>query len=770
MRLGAWFCWALALLCETAAASPRALFDHKDGVRIYSSNDGLPQAGVKAILQTRDGYLWVGTFDGLARFDGTTFTVFRDRPGMEGGRGAAPASDRIVSLFEDGEERLWVGTENAGLSVRDHSRFRHLPACGRNCQVNAMTQGPDGAIWAATSVGLLKLDGATGEERWKADVNASGVNAVAVGGAGQVFAGGPDGFHVVEGSQLRAIPLPEGSHGVRLLKRDGDGLLVGTDRELYRYLPGTNTWKAWGIAEPIDAVRDASGLWWVSQAPGRVLRQDTSGTWSEVAGLSTQGAAYLAWDSEGDLWASHGINGLARMRPSLFGLVSQRQLGTNMAGRAVTSDGHDGLWLGSACGGLFHWSSEGQARQIPVQDTLRSSCIFSLLLDRHGALWIGTAEGTLGRWADGRLQLVEAWPRKEPLNLWQLEDGTYLVSAGLSAFAFTADDQGHITRRWQPDALQGMRISSVVKARNGGYWIAGDQGVLRLQGERVLERWTPEQGLSSRFARAVLETPDGELWIGTYGGGLDRISNGVLRHYGRKNGLFDDTVSCIQPDTRGRLWLAGNLGVSLLPAPAQAGGSIASVRFAERDGLIPAEINGGGSTPCHQDAEGRLWFSLVAGFGVLDPTRTTGASLAQPVPHIEYVAVNGRALDPSRPELVLAPFSRNLEIRYTAVNLARPEETLFRFRLAGVDRDWIEAGQGRSIIYPTIPWGTHPFELQASIAGGPWESSTAVLTIVHPEPWYQRPWIWMLVTLLGLTVLVVSGHENEDDAAPGETT
>ena len=767
MRVGAWFCLALACVCDTAAASPSAIFDHKDGVRIYSSNDGLPQSGVKAIIQARDGYLWVGTFDGLARFDGSTFTVFRDRPGMEGGRGAAPASDRIVSLFEDRGQRLWVGTENAGLSVRDHARFRQLAACERSCQVNAMAQGADGAIWAATNAGLLKLDDASGEERWKADANASGFTCVAADGAGKVFAGGPDGFHAVEGSQLRAIALPEGSHGVRMLKRDGDGLLVGTDRELYRYTPATNGWKPWGIAEPVDAVQDAHGLWWVSQAPGRVLRQDASGTWSEVPGLSTQGSAYLAWDSEGDLWASHGINGLARMRPSLFGLVSQRQLGTNMAGRAVTSDGHDGLWLGSACGGLFHWIGDGQVRPIPIQETLRSSCVFSLLLDRHGALWIGTTEGTLGRLADGQLQLIEAWPRKEPVNLWQLDDGSYLASVGLSAFGFSADDQGRIIRRWQPAALQGMRISSLARARRGGYWIAGDQGVVRVQDERVLERWTPAQGLSSRFARAVHESPTGELWIGTYGGGLDRIRNGVLQHYGRKNGLFDDTVSCIQPDRRGRLWLAGNLGVSLLPAPAQAGASITSVRLAERDGLIPAEINGGGSRPCHQDAEGRLWFSLVAGFGVLDAARAPDTSPAQPVPHIEYVAVNGRALDASRPELVLAPFSRNLDIRYTAVNLARPEETLFRFRLAGVDRGWIEAGQGRNIIYPTIPWGTHQFELQASITGGPWESSTAVLTIVHPEPWYQRPWIWMLVTLLGLTVLVVSGQENDDEAAPG---
>jgi ligand-binding sensor domain-containing protein len=750
----------LFLLVTSPWVWANSSFDHRVGVRVYSSDDGLPQSHVNAIIQARDGYLWVGTFGGLARFDGTTFTLFhgRSRPGA--GYAEGPASDRVTALLEDRDGRLWIGTEDAGLSVHDHAGFRQLPACAGSCQVNAMLQGGDGAIWIASNAGLLKLDPASGAVRWSEHSSPVGYVQLAMGRTGTLFVGGSDGLHWLDGNELRRIALPVGDHAVWLLKRDGDGLLVGTERELYRYVPAAQSWQPLAVAQPRAAAQGSNGRWWVAQATGHVLAQDGRGGWQEIPELSVPGVGNLMWDSEGDLWAGSGHNGLIKARTPLFGLVAEPRLGTAMAGRAIASDGRDGLWLGSACGGLYHWDVDGQAHAVPTQAVLGSTCIFSLLLDRQGVLWIGTANGQLGRLERGELTLVEAWPSKESVNIWQREDGAYLVATGGSVFVLDIDASGRITGRQRIDALQGMRINSVVKALKGGYWYVGDHGAWRLQDERVAERWTVDEGLSSRFARALYEDPAGTLWIGTYGGGLDRIRGGKIQNYDRNNSLFDDTVSCIQADERGRLWLAGNLGVTMLPSPQQAAGSIESVRFAERDGLIPAEINGGGSVACHRDGQGRLWFSLVSGFGVLDPAKVSALDAASPTPHIEYAAVGGRALNLAGPTLMLPPFSRNLEIRYTAVNLGRPQETLFRFRLVGVDRDWVDAGQNRSLLYATVPWGTHRLEVQARVIGGAWGAAPAVLTLVHPQPWYQRPWIWTLVTLLGLLVLVASGRQD----------
>ena len=763
MRNACWrsivlFGWALLVMGTRAWANPA--FDYRVGVRAYSSDDGLPQSHVNAIVQARDGYLWVGTFGGLARFDGTTFTIFHGRSRSASGQAGAPASDRVTALLESRDGRLWVGTEDAGLSVRDRTGFRHLPVCAGSCQVNSILQAADGAIWMAGNAGLLKLDPISAQVQWTEHSSAVGYNQLAIDKAGALFVGGTSGLYLVDRDVLVPVALPPGERVVWLLKRDGDGLLVGTGRELYRYAPATHAWQALGVAQPRDAARAPNGRWWVAQASGRVLLQDGRGGWQEAPELSVPGVANLTWDDEGNLWAGSGHSGLLKVRAPLFGLVGERRLGTVMAGRAIASDGSDGLWLGSACGGLFHWDSDGRARAVPTLPALGSTCIFSLLLDRRGSLWIGTANGQLGRLDRGEPKLVEAWPSKEPVNVWQREDGAYVVATGASTLLLDIDADGRITHRQRIDALQGMRINDVSKARSGGYWYVGDHGAWRLQGEQVAEHWTVDDGLSSRFARALHEEADGTLWIGTYGGGLNRIKDGTIRYYDRSNGLFDDTVSCIEADERGRLWLAGNLGVTLLPAPKLAAASIESARFAERDGLIPAEINGGGSTTCRRDGQGRLWFSLVSGFGVLNPAKVPAADPVPPIAHVEYAAVNGHALDLAGPRLVLPPFSRNLEIRYTAINLGRPQETLFRFRLVGVDRDWVDAGQSRSLLYPVVPWGVHQLEVQARVVGGPWASAPAVLTIVHPQPWYQRPWIWTLVTLLGLLVLVGSGRSD----------
>lgn len=766
--------WAFGLFVVSgfALAAQAVQPDYRISPTVFTGDDGLPQSGVTALVQTRDGYLWVGTFGGLARFDGQAFTIFRQRPAPgapDPGRGhrGGPASDRVLTLFEDDAGRLWIGTEDAGLSVYQQGTFRHLPLCGGTCQINDILQTADGAIWVAGKAGVFKLDPVSWQILWRERPTQAGYYRLASDSQGRIHVGGYGGFHVVDGQRLRRIPLPGGDTAVQLLESDGDGLLVGTENALYRYDPVRRHWQPLGIDRPAYAAQDGEGLWWVAQSSGKFVRQDGAGRWQQVPELSDMGVISLAWDDEGDLWAGSGSKGLLRTRKPLFGVFSSSQLGTNMAGRAVVADGDGGLWFGSACGGVRHWSHEGHMQAPALRQALGSECATSLLLDRNGWLWVGSVAGVLARMAADGPEFVAAWPELEPVNIWQREDGAYLVSTGRSTYVLGIDDQGGIVERRRIAALQGMRINSVVAAANGGTWFIGDHGVLRMLGDEVVERWSLQQGLSSRFARALYEDRStGTLWIGTYGGGLNRIDEGRVRHYGTGNGLFDDAVSCILADEWGRLWLGGNRGVTLLPSPWDAGAEIESVGYAASDGLVPSEVNGGMSSACHRDAHGWLWFSLVEGFGVVDPADVPTARPAALKPHIEHVAAAGRVLDVVDSTLALEPFTRNLEIRYTAINLSRPQETRFRFRLSGVDGDWVEAGQNRSILYPSIPWGEHMFEVQARVAGSAWTPVSARLRIVHPQPWYQRPWVWTLVMLLGLLVLV--GSTRQEDARAAE--
>ncbi|WP_189644806.1 ligand-binding sensor domain-containing protein [Luteimonas gilva] len=727
-------------------------------MRVFTDEDGLPPSGVNAVVQSRDGYLWIGTFGGLARFDGLSFTVFKGQSALrlsdpEGGQYAGPASDRILALYEDDAGRLWIGTQDAGLSVFERGSFRHLSVCGGVCLVNDILQGPDKALWVATNRGLLKMDPASQRAVWIQRVEGSGYSRLASDKQGRIYVGGYGGLWVVVGQKLESISLPDAQTSTVLLKRSDDELLVGTLRDLYRYDPVRRQWRALGIGRPAYAARSADGQWWISLESGQVLRQDGMGAWRDVPELAV-GTTSLTWDDEGNLWVGSGSKGLLRVRKPLFGLLAAPHLQANVAGRAVISDGLGGLWFGSDCGPLLHRRHDGTIQKLPLEPALENDCVNSLLLDRQGVLWVGTSGGVLGRIADDEPRQIAAWPNGTSVHM-QDDQGRYLVSSGDSTFELETDAEGRIVARRRIDALGGMNINSVVAAANGGRWFVGDRGVFRLVGAKVVEQWTTREGLSSRFARALYrDDKTGTLWVGTYGGGLNRIRDGKVQRYDSHNGLIDDTVSCILADDRGRLWLAGNRGVALLPAPQEAAVGIESIGYSASDGLVPAEINGGVPFACHRDAQGRFWFSLVEGFAVIDPADVPQVRAVSLRPHIEHVSVAGRAQDAVGSTLTLKSFARNLEIRYTAINLTRPQETRFRFRLSGFDQDWVEAGQNRSILYPSIPWGEHLFEVQARTEGGPWSAVSAKLRILHPQPWYQRPWLWMLATSLGLLVLV----------------
>lgn len=730
--------------------------------RYFTADDGLPQSGVNAIIQSTDGYLWIGTFGGLARFDGARFEVFRahadaSRPAVGG-----PGSDRILALQEDDAGRLWIGTQDAGLSVFERGRFRHLPVCGGECEVYDILQPADGRIWIASDAGLFRVDPENGQaERME---EARRARALATDGEGRLFVGGPEGLHVLEGDRLRAVQLPHPQAKVEMLEAESrDTLLVATERDLYRYHVARGDWEPLGVAGALYATRDSDGQWWVAQSTRRVVRQDGPGGWQAVPELDGVAISSMASDDEGNLWVGGTSRGLLRLREPLFGLFGEAQLGTGRPGRAVIGDGHGGLWFGLACSSLRHWQEDGQVRTLELADALGSDCISSLLLDGHGTVWAGNIDGQLARVVEGRVEQVTAFDPGTSVGIWEEAVGGYLVSAGRSTHRLRVDGAGGVQTLRPIEVLEGMAINQVVPSVRGGNWFVGDHGVFRLVDDAVVERWTPDQGLSSRFARALHEEPaTGVLWIGTYGGGLNRVAGGRVRHYDEDSGLFDDTVSCILADGRGRLWLGGNRGVTLVSAPDASGEEISSVGYAASDGLIPAEINGGVSAACHRDSLGRLWFSLVEGFAFVDPASVAEAAQAPLRPHIEHVAVAGTTLGIDGSSLELAPFSRNLEIRYTAINLSQPQNSRFRFRLSGFDGDWVEAGSNRSILYPSVPWGRHLFEVQASVQGGPW-SAPATLQINHPQPWYQRPWIWTLATALGLLVLVGSTLAGRDE-------
>lgn len=764
---------AAALLAALFLATSIATAEAAGGVRLgpvkqFAVAQGLPQNSVNDMVQTRDGYLWLATYGGLARFDGSHFEVFRISTGL--------SSIRIRSLFEDSKGRLWIGTSDGGINRWENGRFAHLSTCGA-CEIRGFDEAPDGVVWAATSSGVyrFKPDASSGE---KLGGDAHGYTSIAIGPDQHIYATDSTRLFTIESDRIKSLPL-EGlqtvdtntAAGRLFVRRDAfikkmvsGELFVRTDGGVYRIRGGKLQLMTKMIAETI--IQDAAGRLWVSTGDNGLFRENSDGTFDKVAGTpSPMNAASLLFDREGNLWVGSITDGLLRLRPTWIEVLGDPAVGMYLPARAIADDGHGGVWFGLHCGGPHHQAKDGQwSDGLPGID--RYACVRHMLLDSTGALWVGDAEG-LHRYDGPRAERIASWTTGGNVDLWQAgRDDFWLNVLGMTRHL------RHQDGRWllsTPVAdLQDMSLIAMIPARSGGVWFAGDHGVFRVVNDKVVERWTPKEGLSSRFARALYEDSDGVLWVGTYGAGLNRIEHGQVRHYDTTNGLYDDAVSCILVDDSGTMWMGGNRGVSMLTAEArkQAGDQILVKIFNATDGLDPAELNGGGGTACHRAADGRLYFSLIRGVGVINPSARPDR-LQAPLPvHIEQVNVSGKPVD-FADGLRLSPGMRDLEIQYTAINLTLPEQTRFRFRLSAHGAHWVDAGFGRSVVFPTIPWGDYEFQVQARRDGEPWPKAFTSLKISRPMPWYQRPWIWLIAVFVALLALLPSiGMDGAGEAKP----
>lgn len=742
-----------------------------DSVRRFTTEDGLPQNSVNAIVQSQDGYLWLGTYGGLARFDGVRFHVFRSLS-QNGLR-----SDRILSLAEDARKRIWVGTEGDGISVYDQGRFQHLPVCAGRCQVNAILVEKS-VVYAATDVGLFRI---AMNDFVSVRVGPEIALLFATAFAGQNYVVGFASAWRVQGAELLPIDFPKStqlSSPSMFDQLDGQ-LILGLNADLYRL--HANVWVPFDpsrkLANVATAVRDSAGHLWLSNLAGRSERQAGGKSSLQLEALELGTVRSHLLDREQNLWLGSNVKGLIRVRPARIAVLNDARHRFDLPGIAIADDGLGGLWFGLVCDGLRNIDAHGLVRSWPKLDALEAACPWALYQDTltaRGGLYIGTSDGALGYLKDvnSRVQSIAGWRANGLVRvITPATEDELFVAVGTQTYRVKIDANAVLQRRVRIKAVAGVNINRIQVAREGGHWFIGDQGIMRVLADQVVERWGPEQGLSNRFARSVFEEANGGIWIGTYGGGLNFVqkqgldsSKNRVFHYHEKNGLYDDVASCILKDQRGGLWISGNRGISYISyEQRQLAGTVSnidSVGFANADGLTSTETNGGTQSSCLRlaadlKAPERLWFPLLSGFAMLEPTRMDTSRRIALTPIIELVRLAGQEID-STSMLMLNEKARNLEIHFAAPNLIAPEKTRFRFRLSS-DREWTDAGTQRSVFYPTIPWGQFNFEVAANFAGGTWSTQVAQLKINHPLPWYQEPLSWVLI-FVGIACMLVAAR------------
>jgi diguanylate cyclase (GGDEF)-like protein len=744
---------ALALAAAPAFALDPALAISQYRHDVWNTRHGLPQSSVEAILQSRDGYLWFGTQEGLARFDGVRFVVYdvANTPALK--------HNRVVALFEDRAGGVWIGTEGGGLArLRDGTFTAWGAAEGLPSQrVRAIVEDAAGTLWVATDGGLARFAGGRFHAHRTADgLPSDAVRALAAGPDGSLWAGTRRGLARVRNGRITPVRTPGAPGGeILALWADADGTAwAGTRGGLVRL--GGDRAETLGPRDgvprrPVPALwRDRAGSLWVGTEGTGLVRLNGEGAsaYGVREGLANGNVLALRDDREGNLWVGTQDGGVTRMADVKFVTYAKQE---GLAGDIVwpvLQDRAGNLWLGTSSEGLSRYR-DGVFRNYTTRDGLSSNAVQALAEDADGTLWIGTRGGGLNRFRDGRFTAYtsqDGLPSDSVSALAADREGSLWIGTRGGGLARLRD--GAFTVWDSHNGLPDDTVHFIHQDAEGALWVATNGGGLVVLRGGAVQTYTTRDGLPTDIVNTLHEDAQGTLWIGTYGGGLVRFRDGRFTSYTTAEGLYDNAVFHILEDDAGNLWMSCNKGVfrvSKQELEEVARGerpTVQPVAYGTADGMKNRECNGANQPAGWRSADGRLWFPTIQGVVSIDPARHATNRLPPPVV-LEQVGVDGR-MRPAAGSLEFPPGSESFEFQYTALSFSSPERVRFRYKLEGLDRDWVEVGPRRVAYYTRIPPGSYRFVVTAANEDGVWNDQGAAIAVRLDPHFYTTAWFYGL--------------------------
>ena len=733
----------------------------------WQTAQGLPENLVDCILQTRDGYLWVGTYGGLARFDGSRFVTF----GVHNSKGFR--HNRITSLFEDRRGDLWIDSDGGGVTRYHEGQFVNygIPDGLASDAPLCIGQDAEDGIWMRNYDGRLN--------RWhygkittlsaaELPENLNALRNLQTNATGQVW---------LTSSNIPQCRVPEsvlqlGRFSEVREDRSGNFWVLGTG-----FIVRLRVVDQGSEAVPEPVLKDdfrrfcegRNGDFWVGTSRHGLLhwKEGQGHTFEAVPGIPDVEIRALCEDREGDLWVGSTRGGLTRVRPRPLEVYSEGLAGKDIL--TVAEAPSDRLWVGTYESGLYYFNIAGDQtnRFYPVPGPFDRSEIWSLCSARDGGLWVGTWGGL---YRIKEQQVVRFSPENglsdsDIQALYEDPDGSLWIgthAGGLDHFNGT-----NFTTYGPKDGLSGKYLTSMVRTRDGALWIGSNGGGVFRMVQGRFSGFSIKDGLSSSIVLALHEDTEGYLWLGTQGdGGLTRWDGRRFVNFTRNLGLPADAVKEILEDDDGNLWLGSNCGiirVSKAELNELAEGRISwlhAMSYGEKDGLPNVECRGGTQPAACKTRDGRLWFATHEGLAVIDPRRIYAHASAPPVIIEEVLAgaqriplTNRQAME--LPELRLPPRQRVFQIRYTGLSLAAPEKVQFRYRLEGLEDEWTEAGERRIATYQQLPSGRYRFQVTACGDSGVWNSTGASVAITCLPSFWETRW-FLTLGIIGMAAAIAA--------------
>ncbi len=721
---------------------------------LWQEREGLPQNTVLAVTKTRDGYLWLATYEGAARFDGVRFTLFN------ASNTAGLGNSYVTALLESRDGELWLGTFGGGLSRLAGGRFTRYTSRDGLSGDFALSLFEDraGTLWIGTDGGAT----AWRDGRFSAYTVADGVHAFADDGPGSVLVGTSRGIARITDGRVSPYAGPaELAHAnIKTLKRFTDGSLwVALVRGgLYRLDSHgvTRFGPAHGLTtDTVESLyEDGEGAIWVGTSTGGLFRYAANRfeRYAPADGLPGARVAAIAPDADKGLWIGTD-QGLVRLRqPRVTVYTGRDGLPSDRIG-SIFQDAAGSIWVISS-GGLSRFA-HGAFKVVTTGDGGPGHRIRDLARSVDGVAWAFSGS-TLARWHRDRfVEVAEGaglpWDRVHALL--RARDGTLWVSIREDGGLIRVRN-GHRTHLTRKDGLADDTVLALFEDRSGNIWVGTLRyGITRISGGQMTS-WSTDDGLAANHVKSFYQDAAGALWIGTHGGGLSRFKDGKFANVSTRQGLYKDDIFQVLEDDEANLWMNCNSGIwrtSLTQLNEVADGrrtTVESFGYSTADGMLSSE-GVGAAIAGWKMHDGSLWFPTTKGVVVVDPRRL---DTEPPRVLIEGAAIEREPVEPGGP-IRLTPGQQNLEIQYTGLSWSRPQAIRFRYRMSGIDRQWVDAGARRTAYYSYLPPGSYTFTVTADNGEGVWNEIGQSLAVTVLPPFYQTWWFRSAAAAIVLAML-----------------
>jgi ligand-binding sensor domain-containing protein/signal transduction histidine kinase len=782
---------------------------HADAVPQYflhqwQKQNGLPDNAVSAIVQSHEGYLWLGTYSGLVRFDGARFVLFdnNNTPEMQ--------SSRVTSLYEDREGNLWIGHETGEVTRYSRGRFSAVASTreGKRRKISAIGQDEDGEVWLMTEEGLMT--------RVRDDLslippagNAPGQLAFTIDRARHIWLARQGRLSRLEHGKLLPVEFPGETaepyvQGV-CASADG-GVWIASDGKLRKWRNGNWTrdlgnapWGLSGLSRFMETQGGTivggtvdTGLFLITRRNELLQFNSTNGfpqNWmrtndllqfNRTNGLPQNWIRSLCEDREGNLWVGAGSAGMVALREGKVATINPPD---HWDGRTVTSlsgtDGKD-MWISTEGAGLYHLK-DGAWEHFGESNGLANSYVWSVTKDRRNRIWAGTWGGgvfvqteSAGDKAGGKTGIQFALAP----GLENLRAAAPAILQGANGVTWIGTDEGliryedgKIARYGEAEGLDWPEVRTLAEAPDGTLWFGMFGGGLGRLREGTLKQFRTRDGLPSDFIQCLKLDADGSMWLGTSGNGLIRMKDGRFVRMTQQHGLANNVICHIEEDGEGYFWISSHGGIMRIAKAdlnACADGKTNQfncLTYGEGEGMQTLDCSGGMQPAGCRTDDGRLWFPTSKGLVVVNPkTKDIKKNSLPPPVIVEDLLVDGKSqftrdksnLNATESAYVEIPPGRHsFEFHYTGLSFTVPEKVRFKYRVEALDPDWRYPGTERSVNLGYIPPGNYTFRVLACNNDGIWSPEGASVEF-HVLPHFWQTW-WFRVAAAVLAAAAVAG-------------